>query len=730
MLWVARRTATVSNPAPRFRRRRLRLVVAMLALGVLVAPSLSSADVATARLLVKFNPTASTQAQARLLSEVSANETGAIHDLGVTIVTVPAGHAATALHQLRGSADVFYVEADRILAPQEQLPNDPYFLNSGAWNLGGGAWGWYVTHTTQAWDVTEGDPSVGIAILDTGIKPSGLADFSGQIASTWNVLNNSTDATSNAGNHGTYVAGVAGLAVGNGAGNAGYCPKCRLMIVQVGTDAGANLSDIAKGLTYAADHGARVANMSWAGASDSSTLQSAINYAHNKGLVITAAAGNSNCNCVTYPSADQGVLSVGGVANAAGDKQGDSNYGSWVKLAAPEGNLTAWPTINGATGYAAVGGTSVAAPAVAGIAGLLFSANPSLTNAQVEQALEASAAPVKFTVAYGRVDALAALQYLGFADPQSASLPVQTSAPQVYYELNGWTSLAPLTAAPQVGQILVRGVGGWAGSAGLFVAGLQWQRCNSTGGNCTYLTNQSTYTVQSTDSGSAIRLVFSVQNPLGTVPASVLTQSVGGSGPVVTAPVNTAAPAISGTAQDGQTVTASTGSWSGSPTGFTYQWRRCDSSGANCASIAGATSAGYVVQTGDVGSTLSVSVTASNSAGSASAVSAPTAVVAAAPAPAPLPVAPPPTVQTTTFSGSLNPQTLSRSFSLAVGAGGAHAALTFSRCTTLSLGLSNGAAASGPSVVNLDATLPSGTYTYTVAGGKCSFTLSVTAPTP
>jgi hypothetical protein len=337
---------------------------------------------------------------------------------------------------------------------------------------------------------------------------------------------------------------------------------------------------------------------------------------------------------------------------------------------------------------------------------------------------------VKFTVTYGRVDALAALQYLGFADPQPTSLPVQTSAPQVYYQLNGWTSLAPLTAAPQVGQVLVRGVGGWTGSAGLAVAGLQWQRCNSGGGSCTYLTNQSTYTVQSADSGSTIKLVFSVQNPFGAVQGSVLTQPVGGSGPVVTAPVNTAAPAISGTAQDAQILTASTGSWSGSPTGFAYQWRRCDSSGA-CTAILGATSTSYAVQTGDIGSTLSVSVTASNTAGSATAVSVPTAAVSAAPAPAPLPVTPaPPAVQTTTFSGSLNPQNPSRSFSLATGAGAAHAALTFSRCSTLSLGLSNGAASSGPSVVSLDATLVAGTYAYTVTGGKCSFTLTVTASAP
>ncbi len=200
-----------------------------------------------------------------------------------------------------------------------------------------------------------------------------------------------------------------------------------------------------------------------------------------------------------------------------GNKAGDSNYGSWVTLAAPERNVTAWPTINGAPGYAPVGGTSLAAPVVAGIAGLLFSYNPSLTNTQVEQALEQTAAPVPFTVAYGRVDALAALESVGAVDPQPASSPVQTASPQLYYELNGTTSIAPLSSAPQAGQILVRGIGGWKGSAGLTVSGLQWQRCSGTGSNCVGVTSASTYTVQSTDAGSTIKLVFSVTNGLGSV---------------------------------------------------------------------------------------------------------------------------------------------------------------------------------------------------------------------
>src|SRR5207244_11191044 len=94
----------------------------------------------------------------------------------------------------------------------------------------------------------------------------------------------------------------------------------------------------------------------------------------------------------------------------------------------------------------------------------------------------------------------------------------------------------------------------------------------------------------------------------------------------LSAPANTARPTISGTAQQGQILTAQVGTWSNSPTSYAYQWRRCDSSGANCADIAGATSSSYGVVGADVDSTLAVGVTASNSAGSSTAFSAPTAV--------------------------------------------------------------------------------------------------------
>jgi hypothetical protein len=183
-------------------------------------------------------------------------------------------------------------------------------------------------------------------------------------------------------------------------------------------------------------------------------------------------------------------------------------------------------------------------------------------------------------------------------------------------------------------------------------------------------------------------------------------------------------PSLSGLAQEGQTLSASTGSWSGSPTAYSYAWQRCDASGGSCTPIAGAASSTYPVQSGDVGSTLRAAVTASNTAGATTAVSTETSLVVAASSPSP------PSSQTATVSGSLNQKNPTRTFSVIVGTGTTHATLSFSKCSTMTLSLSDGDNASGTSAVTLDSTLAAGTYVYTVSGGRCSFVLTITSPTP
>ncbi len=122
-------------------------------------------------------------------------------------------------------------------------------------------------------------------------------------------------------------------------------------------------------------------------------------------------------------------------------------------------------------------------------------------------------------------------------------------------------------------------------------------------------------------------LGHSWDTPDGSRHAPPSAYSVTISNPTASVPLNTSLPTISGAPKEGKTLVASTGSWSGSPTSYAYQWRRCDSSGASCADIAGATASSYLLGSADVGKTLRVVVTATNSAGSASATSDPSKIV-------------------------------------------------------------------------------------------------------
>src|SRR5207245_3293593 len=113
--------------------------------------------------------------------------------LQVRVLDVPASAADNVLAVIRRSDQVDYAERDTVLQAQDNLPDDPSFPQ--AYSVGGGAWGWTMTHTTEAWDITQGNATVVIAILDAGIKTTGLSDFTGQISATWNVLNAPSDAT-------------------------------------------------------------------------------------------------------------------------------------------------------------------------------------------------------------------------------------------------------------------------------------------------------------------------------------------------------------------------------------------------------------------------------------------------------------------------------------------------------------------------------------------------------
>ena len=665
------------------------------------------------QLMVKFERGTPADARDRALERAGAQRKATIGPLDVVVVRARDG--AAALRSLRGSAVVEYAEADAAVAPAETVQNDFRWPDQ---------WSQPKTRTTRAWDVSTGAGAVVVAVLDSGIDYS-QPDFDGKLVPGRDVWNGDADPRDDYG-HGTKVAGVVGARAGNGVGVASYCPGCSVMPVKIaGPDGSATWSTMASGLTWAADHGARVINLSFAGTGGSSTVLSAARYARSKGALVFASAGNYNTSTPYYPAAYAEVIGVAG-SDGGDAKVSSSNYGSWVDVAAPGCNESTRMMSTG-TPYGGFCGTSSASPAAAGIAALAFSATPGATHTQVEQALGSSAVPVGTWVANGRVDAWGTLAALGVASPSTPATPTSTAAP-VLLAGDGTT----LSGTPQPGGTLGASAGGWSGSGAISVS-YGWRRCDSAGANCVAVgVAAPTYSVGSSDTGHTLRVVVTATSSGGSSTVmSAPSALVGGTASAGSAPDSTSPPAISGTAQQGQALTASTGTWSGSPTSYSFQWQRCDSSGSGCTDVAGATAQTYALDAADVGSAMRVVVTASNAYGSGSATSAPTAGVTA--------TASAPSTLTSTFTGSLSQKATKKSFAVTVGAGDTRAELTFTKVSQLTLSVydSTGAkvaTASGPSVLTLTRTLPAGTYTYEVSGsvpkGSASFSLKVTYAAP
>jgi hypothetical protein len=191
-----------------------------------------------------------------------------------------------------------------------------------------------------------------------------------------------------------------------------------------------------------------------------------------------------------------------------------------------------------------------------------------------------------------------------------------------------------VSGAPVQGQALSTSTGSWTNNPESY--SYAWQDCNSSGASCTNISGaaSSSYALVSHDVGHTIRAVVTATNAGGAGSGTSTQTAVVTTPP--TAPTNSGLPQVSGTPTQGDTLTTNNGSWNGNPTGYTYAWEDCNTSGASCTTIAHATSSSYTLAASDVGDTIRSVVTASNGAGSSSpASSAQTTVVQAAATPPP-----------------------------------------------------------------------------------------------
>lgn len=209
------------------------------------------------------------------------------------------------------------------------------------------------------------------------------------------------------------------------------------------------------------------------------------------------------------------------------------------------------------------------------------------------------------------------------------------------YALAAYPSGAPAVAsAPTVvgsiraGAKLAAVPGTWSGAKPVSFT-YQWQRCDAAGAGCAPIPGATleTYTPSTADIGHALVASVTATAKAGAASASSPPTVAVAAANGVSVPAAIAQPQVTGTAQVGQVLTSSVGTWSGSPTGFAYQWQRCDATAANCTPIAGATASSYTLSPGELGATVVLAVTARNSAGSQVSTAPATGAVVAAPVP-------------------------------------------------------------------------------------------------
>jgi subtilisin family serine protease len=382
----------------------------------LAAPLRSAeGDWAKGRVLVMPRPGLSAEEVGKLAGG-EGGKARKITSNGLYVIELPGNASEKAVAaRLANNPHLKFAEVDRLVAPSF-APNDPY--TASQWHLP-------KIGAAAAWDATLGS-GVTIAILDTGVDTS-HPDLAGSIVAGWNFYNNTAD-TTDVYNHGTGVAGTAAAAINNAVGVASVAGQAKIMPMKISDDTGyGSWSAMAQALTYAADRGVRVANISY-NASPSSSVRSAAQYFKDKGGLVFVAAGNNG----TRESTSATTSLIGVSATDQNDARTSwSSYGAHVSLSAPGTGI--YTTTRGG-GYVSEAGTSFSSPVAAGVAAVVMAANPKLSSTQVEQILFSTAVDLGASgrdeqYGYGRVDVGAAVKAALNTSGTGGTVVADTQAP-------------------------------------------------------------------------------------------------------------------------------------------------------------------------------------------------------------------------------------------------------------------------------------------------------------
>ncbi|MBU6413602.1 MAG: S8 family serine peptidase [Planctomycetes bacterium] len=322
------------------------------------------------------------------------------------------------------------IRLDR-LASVAAVPNDPsYGLQYSLRNTGQSVEG--QTGTTgididaeRAWNISTGNGQTFIAIVDTGISTT-HPDVALKVMERRNFTStNATDSDDRHG-HGTHCAGISAARTNNSVGIAGVCWGCSLVGAKVLDDGGSGQwSWVAAGIQWSADvRGMRIISMSLGGGANDPAVEAAVTYANGRNVLVIAAAGNNYGGSVIYPAALPACLAVASTDNRD-QRSTFSSVGPAVDISAPGTSVySCYDNVSAPNSYTYMSGTSMATPHVSGVAGLVVSINPNLTNVEVREILEESvidlgAPGLDPTFGHGRISA-----YLAAVAAQATLCPV------------------------------------------------------------------------------------------------------------------------------------------------------------------------------------------------------------------------------------------------------------------------------------------------------------------
>lgn len=316
------------------------------------------------------------------------------------------------IERLRQVPGIEFAEKEPIYKT-DFIPNDTYHSGNNKWYHN-------VVGSEAAWDLSQGSHNIKIAIVDNAVfgNHSDLTTFLQR-----DVADNDNDATppltatqDMAWSHGTHCAGLATADINNSIGIASLGANVELIGVKSTPNSASSSNTVwysYEGVQWACANGAQIVSMSFGGTSSSSAFQALINAYPN--IVFFAAAGNSASTTLNYPGAYNNVICVGSIDNNS-TRSSFSNYNGstpYVDIAAPGGysfgGLFSTVYTSGGNGYDQMGGTSMATPFAAGLAGLILSINPTLTPAQVENCIESTGANINQAIG-PRINAPAAVQ--------------------------------------------------------------------------------------------------------------------------------------------------------------------------------------------------------------------------------------------------------------------------------------------------------------------------------